>query len=209
VPRIIAPEERNTKIVTRIFQLWSAFYNNPIPQRLYYRRVHQRILRRWQPAPGERVLDVGCGTGLFLEQLSREHAGLELHGVDLSAHMLAVAQRGARDRRSPAPELVLGSVYELPFDDASFDVVLNTISCHFYLEQVHAFREIARVLRPRGRFLCAAVSFGPFARSSELAGVAVYHPPRVIEAHLREAGFEVASTERIFPGTTLFDAHKR
>ena len=193
----------NARVVGAIFRVWSRFYDNPLPQRLYYRRVHRHIRRRWHPAT-ERVLDVGCGTGLFLEELSRDHPLLELTGFDLSEHMLAEARR-----RTGKPTFVQGSVYEMPFADGAFDVVLNTISCHFYLEQVRAFREIARVLSPGGRFLCAAVSFGPFARSSAVAGVAVYHPRRVLEQHLREAGFEVVAYERIFPGTVLFDARKR
>ena len=193
----------NERAVARVFQLWSKFYDHPVPQRLFYRRVHQRILRRWHPARGERVLDVGCGTGLFVGQLAREFNDLELHGLDLSAHMLAEARR-----TTPGANFVEGSVYALPFADASFDVALNTISCHFYLEQVRAFREIARVLRPGGRFLCAAITFAPLLASAVIAGVAVYHPRRVLEAHLREASFTVVAAEHIVPGTTLFDARR-
>ena len=193
----------NERVVSLIFRVWSGFYDNPLPQRLYYRRVHRRILRQWHPASSERVLDVGCGTGLFLDQLERERHGLELTGFDLSEHMLDEAREN-----NPRVRWVQGSVYEMPFADGAFDVVLNTISCHFYLEQTRAFREIARVLQPGGRFLCAAVSFGPFARSSEIAGVAVYHPPKVIGRHLREAGFDVVSRESIFPGTTLFSCRR-
>jgi ubiquinone/menaquinone biosynthesis C-methylase UbiE len=147
------------------------------------------------------VLDVGCGTGLFLDHLAREHRGLELTGLDLSAEMLDQARRRTRDAR-----FVQGSVYELPFADASFDVALNTISCHFYLEQVRAFAEIRRVLRPGGRFLCAAVAWRPLLFGPELAGVAVYHPREVLEAHLRAAGFTVRGIDRLHPGVVVFDA---
>jgi len=194
-------EPANVGAVRFLFRIWSRFYDNPIPQQLFYRRIHRRILRRWQPTPGQRVLDVGCGTGLFLDHLAREYDGLELHGLDLSDDMLEQARR-----RNRAPKYVQGSVYELPFPDASFDVVLNTISCHFYLEQVRAFAEIARVLRPSGRFLCAAIGLRPLLYSAELAKVAVYHPPKVLEAHLREAGFDVRGVETIHPGVLLFDA---
>jgi ubiquinone/menaquinone biosynthesis C-methylase UbiE len=199
---------RNAKTVGMLFRLWSGFYDNPIPQRLYYRRIHRRILERWKPRAGERVLDVGCGTGLFLNDLAARFEGLDLTGLDLSEHMLDQARRAAHGGRSPAPRFVQGSVFEMPFESGAFDVALNTISCHFYLDQVSAFREIARVLRPGGRFHCAAVSLGPFAKSAPMSNVAVYHPPRVVEAHLRAAGFDVQSTEHIVPATALFRAIK-
>ncbi len=195
----------NAKYVTLLFRIWSRFYDNPVPQRLFYRRVHARILRRYRPEPGQRVLDVGCGTGLFLDHLARDFAGLELYGLDLSRDMLEHARRTVRDAKSRAPKFVEGSVYEMPFDDGSFDVVLNTISCHFYLEQVRAFREVARVLRPGGRFLCAAISMRPMLFSAEVAGIAVYHPPSIVEGNLRDAGLDVRARETIFPGVVLFD----
>ncbi|MGZ3423304.1 MAG: class I SAM-dependent methyltransferase [Polyangiales bacterium] len=199
---------RNAKAVGLLFRLWSSFYDNPVPQRLYYRRIHRRILDRWQPHAGERVLDVGCGTGLFLNDLAARFERLDLTGLDLSEHMLEQARRSAREGRSPAPRFVQGSVFEMPFESGVFDVALNTISCHFYLDQVSAFREIARVLKPRGRFFCAAITLGPFAKSAPMGNVAVYHPPRVIAEHLREAGFDVQSTEHIVPATVLFRAIK-
>lgn len=71
---------------------------------------------------------------------------------------------------------------------------------------MRAFREIRRVLAPGGRFFCAAITFGPFTGS--MAGVAVYYPPRALEAHLREAGFDVVGSERVRPGSVLFEAIK-
>jgi ubiquinone/menaquinone biosynthesis C-methylase UbiE len=199
---------RNARAVALMFRIWSAFYDNPIPQRLYYRRIHRRVLEGWHPSAGERVIDVGCGTGLFLHDLAAHHARLELTGIDLSEPMLAHARRAAQDGASPAPRFVQGSVYALPFEDASFDVALNTISCHFYLDQPAAFREIARVLRPGGRLHCAAIALGPLAKSASIGDVARYYPPHVIAAHLREAGFDVVGIEHLFPATVLLRAAK-
>jgi ubiquinone/menaquinone biosynthesis C-methylase UbiE len=199
---------KNAWAVSLLFRIWSRFYDSRLPQRLYYRRIHHRIARRWQPVSGERVLDVGCGTGLFLKSLAGEHAEkpqLALTGLDLSEHMLDQARRTGPSLGKP-PTFVQGSVYAMPFADGAFDVIVNTISCHFYLEQVRAFREILRVLAPGGRFFCAAITFGPF--SATMPGVAAYFPPRVLEAHLREAGFDVVGSERIRPGSVLFEATK-
>ncbi len=61
------------------------------------------------------------------------------------------------------------------------------------------------MLRPSGRFLCAAISLRPLLWGPVVAGLAAYHPPAVLEAHLREAGFEITARESIFPGVVLFD----
>jgi ubiquinone/menaquinone biosynthesis C-methylase UbiE len=200
-------EPENARRVSSLFRLWSRFYDNPLPQRLFYRRVHRRIVDRWRPRAGERVLDVGCGTGLFLNDLAARYDGLELTGLDLSEHMLARARQNAIAARSAAPVFVQGSVYEMPFADGAFDVALNCISCHFYLEQVRAFREICRVLVPGGRFFCAAVT-SRLGGVASLRGMAVYHPVPVLQEHFRQAGFEVVASEPMFPVVTHFELRK-
>jgi ubiquinone/menaquinone biosynthesis C-methylase UbiE len=200
-------ETDNTRAVSFIFRWWSGFYDNPIAQRLLYRRVHHRIIDRWRPARGERVLDVGCGTGLFLKGLAAEYDGLELTGLDLSEEMLSQARRGATNARSKAPEFIQGSVYEMPFADGAFDIATNSISCHFYLEQVRAFREIHRVLAPGGRFFCAALDARRLGIGG-LRGVAIYDPVPVLEEHFREAGFRLIAMRRIFPAIVLFELRK-
>jgi ubiquinone/menaquinone biosynthesis C-methylase UbiE len=199
----------NTQVVSTIFRVWSRFYDNALPQQLFYRRVHRRIVRRWEPQSGQRVLDVGCGTGLFLKSLAADHAGLELTGLDLSEPMLVQARRGATPGRSAPPRFVQGSVYEMPFEDGTFDVALNTISCHFYLEQVRAFREIARVLRPGGRLFCAAMTYGLRGRGASLSKVAHYNSVDTLSRHFEEAGLEVAGVERMVPAVALFELVKR
>ncbi len=197
----------NARAVSLLFRLWSRVYDHPVPQRLFYRRVHGRVVRRWGPRSGERVLDVGCGTGLFLKSLAAEYEGLKLTGLDLSEPMLERARADARSLRSPAPEFVQGSVYEMPFVDGAFDVALNCISCHFYLEQVQAFREIHRVLAPGGRLFCAALTGGLLGRAP-LARIAVYYPAAVLEDHFHQAGFDVTACERMLLNVAVLELRK-
>jgi SAM-dependent methyltransferase len=97
---------------------------------------------------GKRVLDFGCGHGIFSVQPAR--GGATVIGVDISARALAFARRRAvRERVIRHAQFCLGDCERLPFPDRSFDVVMScgTLSC---LNFVQAVSEMARVLRPDG-----------------------------------------------------------
>ena len=101
-------------------------------------------------APGQRVLEVGCGTGHWLENL--EAWGCESVGVEPSPAMLERA--GARGLRA---ELVLASAEALPFPDASFDRVLCVNAIHHFTDIPRFLAEARRVLRGRGCVLSIAL----------------------------------------------------
>ena len=102
--------------------------------------------------PGERVLDVACGTGV-LARVVRAITGSAGHvaGLDPNPGMLAVA-------RALAPELDWrqGVAESLPFDNGSFDAVVSQFGLMFFADRHQALREMMRVLTPQGR-LCVAV----------------------------------------------------
>jgi ubiquinone/menaquinone biosynthesis C-methylase UbiE len=97
-------------------------------------------------APGRRVLEIGCGTGIFLEKVAP--SGARLVGLDLSEDLLAKA----RARLAGAPNDVLhrGNAEHLPYADASFDAVYGSSVLH-HLDLDRALGEVLRVLRPGGR----------------------------------------------------------
>jgi SAM-dependent methyltransferase len=100
---------------------------------------------------GDKVLDVACGTGVLArEALGR--AGPEGHvvGLDLNEGMLAVAAR-----TEPQIEWRLGDATSLPFDDASFDVVVSQFALMYFPDRVAAGREMWRILAPAGRLAVA------------------------------------------------------
>ena len=104
--------------------------------------------------PSGRVLDVGCGPGHLANRLARDH-GLEVTGLDLDPAMIERARANAEraviaERR---PSFVVGSVAALPFSDASFDLVVSTLSMHHWADATAGQAEIGRVLRPGARAL--------------------------------------------------------
>jgi SAM-dependent methyltransferase len=101
--------------------------------------------------PSDRVLDLGCGTGIIGRSLrERLGGGARITGVDMNPQMIDAA-------RTLAPELDwrVGNAMELPFADASFDVVISQQMLQFPADRARAFRELRRVLAPGGRSVVA------------------------------------------------------
>lgn len=107
--------------------------------------------------PGDRALDVGCGTG-SLSILSRIAVGENgtAAGIDIAAEMIATA-RGKADRADLRIDFRVASIDSLPYPDGSFDVVTSTMMFHHLPVRIkeRGLREIHRVLKADGRFfLC-------------------------------------------------------
>jgi demethylmenaquinone methyltransferase/2-methoxy-6-polyprenyl-1,4-benzoquinol methylase len=101
--------------------------------------------------PGERVLDVGAGTGVSTEDLSR--SGAFAVGADLSVGML----RAGRETRRSVP-LVAGDALRLPFPDATFDAITISFALRNVVDTDAALRELARVTRKGGRLVVCEFS---------------------------------------------------
>jgi SAM-dependent methyltransferase len=101
--------------------------------------------------PGDRVLDVACGTGIVAREALRQLGpGAAVAGVDASEAMLAVARR-----LEPTIDWQQASAETLPFPDASFDVVACQFGLMFFTDRVAGLREMWRVLRPGGNLSIA------------------------------------------------------
>ena len=117
----------------------------------YLCRTTRAVLDRLDAQPGERILDVGCGTGLLLERLRLEVPDVRLVGVDPVPEMLTIARR-----RLPMPataDLREAAAERLPFADRSFDAVVSASVFHYVRRPETALAEMRRVLRPGGRLV--------------------------------------------------------
>ena len=101
---------------------------------------------------GARVLDLGCGTGLELEEFFRLNPAAVVTGIDLAKGMLDFLRDKFANRKI---ELVLGSYFELPFGENLFDAALSVESLHHFTkkEKIPLYAKLRKALKPGGYFI--------------------------------------------------------
>lgn len=136
---------------------WASLYD-PLVWLLSLGRVRafrRAMIEPVQINPGDRVLDVGCGTG-DLALAAKKLAGPagEVHGIDASPKMIAVAQRKAA-KSGLGVAFQVGLIEDISFPDDHFDVVLSTLMMHHLPDDLKraGLAEIYRVTKPGGRIL--------------------------------------------------------
>ena len=112
----------------------------------YSFRVHMERVCDFFDQPGGRVLDVGCGAGVMVDWLRQQ--GCEVHGIDISAQMIAVCKE--RFHKMARLHFSVGAIEALPFRDNFFDAVICKGVLDFVEDDSLAIAELARVIRPRG-----------------------------------------------------------
>jgi SAM-dependent methyltransferase len=114
------------------------------------------------------VLDAGCGVGAVALDLAPTVAPGCVAGIDVDAGQIEVARRSAADRAIANASFQRGSVYELPFEDASFDVAYAIAVLQYLREPVRALAEMRRVLRPAGLAAVCDDDLGTIVMSPDL-----------------------------------------
>ena len=116
-----------------------------------FRPAAELLVTAAPPRPGDRVLDVACGTGIVL-RTAASHVGPDgtLTGVDINPDMVTVARQVA-EREGIAAEFHEAPAETLPFADGSFDVVLCGLGLMYFTDRPAALAEMRRVLADGGR----------------------------------------------------------
>lgn len=113
---------------------------------------YRRALALLAPMRGERICEIGFGTGKFAGMVLAAADGIRIAGVDPAATMVDVATRRRSVREHAGRvDLRLGTALQLPWEDGSFDAVVALHSFQFWEDPQRCLGEIRRVLRPEGR----------------------------------------------------------
>jgi arsenite methyltransferase len=143
------PDER----LQQEFNRWAAQGEGPKMQN-HHLDITEKTIRLMNLRPGERVLDLGCGSGWATRLLARivsdgpEGFG-QVVGVDVSDEMIRLARAESKDFENVM--YVWGSATQIPWEENYFDKMLSVESFYYYPDQDRALAELFRVMAPKGR----------------------------------------------------------
>jgi ubiquinone/menaquinone biosynthesis C-methylase UbiE len=179
-------------------------------------KLHRRLLDAAGIAPGDRVLDVGCGPGRLTRAAARAAgASGETVGIDPSGEMIGLAERKG-EREGSTAKFRLAAIEAIPAPDGHFDVVLASLMLHHLPDdlQRRGLAEVLRVLKPTGRFVAGDFSAMPGHGLGHIVWLLGLRRGTAHAEHLRSAlaatGFE---SVELRPGPTralcVLSARKR
>lgn len=137
-------------ITDRVRAIWTAGDFGRIAKG--FERGAAELITRLGLQPGERVLDVACGTGNLA--LPSARTGARVTGIDIAANLIAQAEANARAERLEIT-FDVGNAEQLPYADGAFDTVVTMFGAMFAARPERAGAELVRVTRPGGRLVMA------------------------------------------------------
>jgi SAM-dependent methyltransferase len=163
------------------------------------------FLGRIEAGPGTRMLDVGCGAGQIAIPAAK--AGADVTGVDIASNLIEQARERAA-RQGVKVRFEEGDAEDLPFADASFDLVVSLIGAMFAPRPERVAAELLRVCRPGGRI--AMANWTPEGHVGQMFKILGKHvaPPALMPSPM-QWGDEATLRERLGPGTSTLTVTRR
>ena len=194
--KVTQPSSEMQALKTRLKATWESGDYGVFAR--YLESGAQEFLRRLDLKPGERLLDVACGAGQLVIPASR--AGTDATGVDIAANLIEQARQraGAEGLSAHFDE---GDAEDLPYPDASFDVISSLVGIMFAPRPERVVAEALRVCRPGGRLI-----IGSWTPTSFIGGmfkvIGRHVPPSPLMPSPMLWGDEAVLRERFGSGAT-------
>ncbi|MFQ6677676.1 MAG: class I SAM-dependent methyltransferase [Fidelibacterota bacterium] len=169
-------------------------------------KAAKRVIDLADIKSGEQILEVAVGTGLVFREILKKNPNGVNKGTDISPSMLDRAIKRMEKLNMTNYELTIGNAYQLPFEDNSFDLVINNFMIDLLPEADfnRILSEFKRVLTPSGRVVISTMAFGEKWHNTIWHWVANVFPdlltgcrPVSIGDHLKGVGFHVERIDQI------------
>ena len=165
------------------------------PEGRFTREFQSRLVSCVSLRDGYSVLDIACGTGTLLAAF-RKKTAIKGYGIDIADRMIKNAAAN-----NPGMEFHVSRCDDMPFGNATMDVVTICAAYHHFPDTVAFAKEAKRVLKPNGRIYIAEVRWpgffrviaNPFISLSKEGDVRIYAPKEIVR-NLTQSGFEGAGS---------------
>lgn len=146
-------KEKNIQANISLFNRWAKSYDWGLFQ-FWMRRFYRPVIRMLHTKKNIKILDVGCGTGQFLSELTHTNTTSKLYGLDISDEMIKEARV-----KVPGAILSTGDVHDIKYQSNYFDYVICTEAFHHYYDQPKALQEMKRVVKKNGKVIVVDIDF--------------------------------------------------
>jgi ubiquinone/menaquinone biosynthesis C-methylase UbiE len=193
-------EQKTKKAYSRvsyIYNLWS---------RLFESKTAARVIEIAQFKNGDSILEAAVGTGVQFEKITLVNKNGFTEGIDLSPDMLSFAKKRIENYPKDNYRLQTGSVYDLPYENGKFDLIINSYMFDLLPEEDYPkiLGEFSRVLKKGGRVVISTMTFGKNWYNKPWDKIAEWFPslmtdcrPIHLGKYIEDAGFEIKTTEQL------------
>ena len=145
--------EKNTKYTRDLYNKFAKKYAESVERGRFYNKYIElpAVEKIFSKIKGKRILDAGCGTGVYSALFSA--GGAKVYGIDISDEMIKLARQNA-----PAGIFKTADMKKLPFKNIFFDIVYFGLSIHYLKDMRPALKEAFRVLKKNGRIVISTHS---------------------------------------------------
>jgi ubiquinone/menaquinone biosynthesis C-methylase UbiE len=199
---VAEPRTAGTYLPALRFRSLTRFYDPFIRRTTREDSFKPRLLEQAAIGDGDRVLDLGCGTGTLAVMAKQASPGAEVTGLDADPEVLEQATEKAK-RAEVAIAFRQGMSNELPYEDASFDRVLSSLFFHHLsgADKRTTLAEVTRVLKPRGELHVA-----DFGRASDPVMLGIFTVLRLFDGLENTRDNAAGRLPQLFEEAGLVDA---